>query len=152
MRYSYDRIYRTNWLNYVGHKAVVQTTKVVYGEDDAEAAHLGCMLYEVLTEPALVGDDFNKTPNYLDAEGTILANELAYNLKNYDRLNFVPFSDYTRSSMERDAGGLCELTDDIVVTLRENCGDRYRLMARTGAALLRNLHVEAQQRINAEAA
>lgn len=152
LSYAHDLTHWRNWLNRVGHGAVARIVNDVYGWDDAEAANMGCKIYEVLTAPSLVGDDFNNTPNYLDTDGTLLANELSFNLEAYGGLDFVPFADYARHNMEKNAGVLCELTDGIVVTLRENCGDRYRRMARTGAALLRSLHVEAQQRIDAEAA
>lgn len=151
LSYAHDLAHRSNWLNRVGHRAVARIVNDVYGRDDAEAANMGCKIYEVLTAPSLVGDDFNNTPNYLDTDGTLLANELSFNLEAYGGLDFVPFADYARREMEKHAGVLCELTEDIVVTLRKNSGDRYRLMARTGAALLRNLHIEAECRIDNEA-
>lgn len=140
-----------NRLNKLGHKAVLRGVAAGYGEYDATAAHLGVIVYETLTDTPLVGGDFVGTPTYCDPDGSSLAERLALELTNYDAFDLETISYSARVAMKKDAPWLDSLISEIVGGIVGS--DRsFAFRAKVGAALMRNLHIKAQQQMDEEIA
>ena len=151
LSYAHELAEKANWLNVVGHKAIVRSTFDTYGKSDAGMAQIGSMMYEALTDTPLVGGDFAGTPTYCDPDSSKIAEEVALALRNYDGFDLETFSYAAVQAMREDAPQLDKFVEKIVTRMLGS--DRvFTLRVKTGAALMRTLHITAQQRIDDEAA
>lgn len=147
--FLHERVERRNYLNQIGHPAVVLAVDRMRGPEDASFADLGAMFYEIATDPPFIDLDTQGTPTYRDPHNQLAALWAAYTLDCYNPLEMYEVAGTALAVMDEDAPGVSGLIEDATIEAlgRNLTTDNIRSI-KSGAALMRTLHMTAQYRLD----
>ena len=146
--FLHERVERRNFLNEIGHPSVVLAVNRMSGPEDASFAELGAIFYEIATDPPFIDLDTQGTPTYRHSHDQLAAFWAAYTLDCYNPLEMYEVTDTALAVMDEDAPEVTRLIEDVSrgVLGADFAKDHIRSI-KSGAALMRTLHMTAQYRL-----
>ena len=145
----HERAESSNFLNEIGHPAVVSAISRMGGSSEAAFADFGTTLYEIATDTPNVGNDLITTPTYRNPVEQQAAFWTSYTMDCFDPLDVCRAADMSLKIMIEDAPMLDEFIDDISsIAFSDGLTHREKIMVKTGAALMRSLHITGQYRLD----
>lgn len=134
-----------SFLNAIGHVSVLAGLRRIYDGVDVGLADLGATLYEAATSIQFVGGDKAGTPTYHDSNGSQVALVTAYTMDRYDEFEMLELTGAAVAILDEDVSGLSDLLACVCHEVVNNEVSRADIQrVKTGAALMRTLHITAQ--------
>jgi len=140
-----------NFLNLIGHQAVIVNCGQVFDPTSLGFADLGATLYEAATLTTVTGNDVAGTPTYHDPVGMQVAMETTLTLTMYTPFELMELAEDAIGILEEDApvlAGLVTAACEAALDTRPARSELRRI--KSGVALMRTLHITAAAKLSGE--